>query len=132
MKTCIYCHKELPREEFYRNKQTKDGLMKYCKNCDRLYRRKMRKAHPETYKARDKRYYARHREEKLQYLKQWRKSNKHKLDAHALVRQAIRRGVLTKQPCFCGELQVDAHHEDYAKPLDVHWLCRRHHELIHS
>lgn len=131
-KYCIYCKKDLPKSEFYKNKATKDGLMRYCKNCDRLYRRKMRKKHPETYKARDKRYYANNREKKLEYLQEWRNRNKAKMAAHSLVRSAIRKGVLVKKPCFCGETETDAHHEDYSKPLEVQWLCRRHHVLIHS
>jgi hypothetical protein len=27
---------------------------------------------------------------------------------------------------------VDAHHDDYARPLDVTWLCRRHHQQRHA
>jgi len=41
---------------------------------------------------------------------------------------ALRSGRLTKQPCeVCGAKKVDAHHDDYSKPLEVHWLCRTHH-----
>jgi hypothetical protein len=32
----------------------------------------------------------------------------------------------------CGEPRVDAHHDDYARPLDVRWLCRPHHRLTHA
>ena len=24
------------------------------------------------------------------------------------------------------------HHEDYEKPLDITWLCRSHHALLHN
>lgn len=46
---------------------------------------------------------------------------------------AIRRGRLTKQPCdVCGSTDVQAHHDDYAKPLEVRWLCRGHHDAVHG
>lgn len=41
---------------------------------------------------------------------------------------AVRNGSLVKQPCKeCGALKVEAHHPDYSKPLDVIWLCKKHH-----
>ncbi len=33
---------------------------------------------------------------------------------------------------MCGKLKVDAHHEDYAKPLVVKWLCRSCHVSLHK
>jgi hypothetical protein len=42
-----------------------------------------------------------------------------------------RRGLLVPQPCeVCGSLQVEKHHDDYSKPLQVRWFCRRHHRRI--
>lgn len=49
-----------------------------------------------------------------------------------MVQNALKRGHLVKQPCeVCGVEKVDAHHEDYSKPLDVRWLCRKHHMELH-
>lgn len=40
--------------------------------------------------------------------------------------------VLTRQPCEeCGAFPADAHHDDYARPLDVRWLCETHHGIEH-
>jgi hypothetical protein len=51
----------------------------------------------------------------------------------SLVLHAMRTGRLIKSP-FCqlclGTHGVEAHHEDYAKPFDVVWLCRRCHTDI--
>lgn len=57
-------------------------------------------------------------------LKRWRD----RLAAHP-----DRRGKLTRQPCeVCGaESNIEAHHSDYSKPLDVNWLCREHHKEWH-
>ena len=39
---------------------------------------------------------------------------------------------LRSEPCeVCGATKTVAHHDDYAKPLDVRWLCRSHHALLH-
>ena len=53
--------------------------------------------------------------------------------AHEIVRAALLRGTLVKQPCAdCGTSDnVDGHHEDYRFPLDVTWLCRKHHAARH-
>ncbi|MFC3331681.1 hypothetical protein ACFOEM_04310 [Paenalcaligenes hominis] len=32
----------------------------------------------------------------------------------------------------CGKSKVDAHHDDYSKPLEVRWLCREHHMQHHA
>lgn len=65
----------------------------------------------------------------------WRLQNLRKYEAHLLVQQALNRGDLAKTGCeICGttEGRIDAHHDDYSKPLDVRWLCRRHHTRLHA
>lgn len=52
--------------------------------------------------------------------------------AHKLVERALLKGALVKSPCaICAKPQVEAHHEDYSRPLDVTWLCRFHHLQRH-
>ncbi len=58
-------------------------------------------------------------------------ANKHHRASHAL--QYHRKiGNVKLEPCRnCGSNDVHAHHTDYSKPLQVFWLCRKHHVLVH-
>lgn len=39
---------------------------------------------------------------------------------------------MESQPCvICGK-KAEGHHEDYAEPLEVIWLCRFHHSHRHQ
>lgn len=64
----------------------------------------------------------------------WRKDNPIKDKAHHLVAKALHSGELVQQPCrVCGTTnQVQAHHEDYSRPLAVDWLCAKHHKEVHN
>lgn len=63
----------------------------------------------------------------------WRRQNPEKYLAHVAVQRAISVGALKKGSCeVCGDPKVDAHHEDYRKPLKVRWLCRQHHVRLHA
>lgn len=64
-----------------------------------------------------------------QRSKEWRVRNPQKLRAQRLVFVAVRNGSLKRKNCFCGAKIVEAHHEDYTKPLDVIWLCKKHHVI---
>lgn len=58
------------------------------------------------------------------HLQGWAKSEFHK---------ALRRGTLVRQACeVCGKEGTEGHHEDYAEPTQVIWLCRFHHAQRHQ
>lgn len=43
-----------------------------------------------------------------------------------------RRGHLEPRPCeTCCSTAAEKHHEDYSKPLEVRWLCRKCHLALH-
>lgn len=79
---------------------------------------------------------------------EWRKSNrelynkqsrewqqKHPLQCKAKgkVRDAIKYGKLIKKGCeVCGNKKTEAHHQDYNKPLEVVWLCKKCHCELHK
>lgn len=45
------------------------------------------------------------------------------------VNYAIKKGYLKRGACDkCGSIEkIEGHHEDYSKPLEVIWLCKKHH-----
>ena len=56
-----------------------------------------------------------------------------KLAARQAVKRYLALGRIEKQVCeVCGEINTEAHHDDYMKPLDIRWLCRKHHMEHHK
>lgn len=55
-----------------------------------------------------------------------------KANARAYANVYQRRGQLAQRPCEeCGSAHAEKHHEDYTRPLYVHWLCRPCHIALH-
>lgn len=124
------------------------GITSYCKECwkikSRLHRAenlervqeydRNRSALPHRVEAR--KAYAQTKEYKESVAKsqpEWIARNKEKRQAHILTGNAVRDGRLIKAPCeVCGNSEVDAHHDDYGKPMVVRWLCRTHHADYHK
>src|SRR5688572_3115487 len=106
---------------------------------NREYDREWKKQNPERQKVYVQRWLAKNPD----YIPEWRNRNRDKLKqsyakyceryperhkAYQAVSRALRKGKLTKGPCeVCGNPNVHGHHEDYSRPLDVKWLCPRHH-----
>ncbi len=94
--------------------------MKYCSNCweprDRPGQGYCRSCH-------------------AKYMKSYRAGSaavRFKERARDKIRNAIRDGRLTREPCeVCGGL-AETHHPDYSKPFDVMWLCTTHHGAEHK
>lgn len=56
-----------------------------------------------------------------------------KARAYRIYREALRIDQLIRKPCeVCGDPHSQGHHRDYTKPLEVVWLCRKHHAREHS
>jgi len=64
----------------------------------------------------------------------YRLRNPKKARATGKVHYAIKSGKLIRQPCeVCSTTEnIHAHHCDYDKPLDVMWLCQKHHSDWHK
>lgn len=56
-----------------------------------------------------------------------------KLKARNQIRQRIHDGRLIRGACvICQRPNAQAHHDDYSKPFEIHWLCQRHHNEAHK
>jgi hypothetical protein len=134
-KRCFRCNQVKQIEEFYRGRRMADGHLNKCKECtkrDVSKNYRVRKLQYMAYEQERNRRPER-KEKALEYQKTRRANNPNKYKAHCTVNNALRDGNLTKQPCeVCGNPRVEAHHDDYTKPLDVRWLCFEHHRQIHG
>jgi hypothetical protein len=145
MKTCNTCHASKPLDDFYKHKLTADGRLPRCKECQKsamkdLYREKAKDpAFRRKESLRQKEIAAVRRGEKsttkmvvAMNRQEWAKLNRKSLNARQAVYKAVKSGKLIRLPCeICGSLKVQAHHEDHSKPLEVRWLCSRHHADRH-
>lgn len=69
---------------------------------------------------------------KLSRSARWKQANPLACWAHAATHAALRRGLISRQPCqACGAEPTDAHHEDYHAPLQIVWLCSSCHKAVH-
>ena len=69
------------------------------------------------------------------YMRRYSKEPRLQERFHArwILSRAVKSGRIYRQPCVvCGRQPVDAHHPDYAKPLEVVWLCKPHHRIRHA
>lgn len=124
------------------------GACSVCRSRERM--RLRRSSDPEHVRALDRARYERDKEKRqarhAAYLRTdagraaknraadaWAQRNPEKIQAQNIVSNAVRDGKITRQPCeICDEPKVDAHHADYSKPLEVQWLCRKHHAALHQ
>ena len=67
-----------------------------------------------------------------QYREKYAKAReKHKARCKLYHFAYVKKEILVK-PCFCGVVKVQGHHHNgYNSPLDVTWLCRKHHMQLH-
>lgn len=65
-----------------------------------------------------------------EHLKQLGRISSDKRFARRQLTQAIKKGILIRESCYCGEIKVEGHHPDYSKPLEVIWACKKHHAML--
>jgi predicted transposase YbfD/YdcC len=122
--------------EFKANKWNhENGLGKYCsRSCSaKVGYKAMRNLMPSQDGEHNPNWRGGISKEHYRYTKPYKENNPEKISAHRKMLNALRTGKINKRPCeVCGELKVDAHHDDYTKPIEVRWLCRKHHIEHHK
>ena len=148
-KLCSRCQRVRLTSLFYRDARKADGLYPHCKECHQGYTRRWEHAHHEQYRESQRLLYWKNPEKRKAQGRAYRQRqdaaavNRKRRQKHAaqpyvvrarkLACYAIARGYLVRKPCeVCGTLDVHAHHDDYAKPLTVRWLCPMHHRRHHA
>jgi hypothetical protein len=135
MFACTHCKIEKCETEFWRERSAR-GHRAICKDCA---------------SGQQCGYYAQNRyhilertlaNNKLPHVKERRRLDNQryrqrfpeKVNAALAVHQALQNGWLIKpKVCsICGlQKDINAHHDDYLKTIDVRWLCRECHGFIH-
>lgn len=56
-----------------------------------------------------------------------------RVKARSILNHYLRDKKIERPGCeVCGNEKSEAHHDDYTKPLEVKWLCLKHHRLYHK
>ena len=149
MKTCFKCKETKEFSEFYKHSKMADGHLGKCKECTKKDVAKTRDDNIEYYRAYDrgrgklphriklnKKYIktAEGKKTRKRGTTKYREKYPEKYAAVRLLESAVKRGIIKKGPCeICGKTKlVHGHHDDYYKPLDVRWLCVKHHTEHHN
>jgi len=148
-KKCFKCNEIKSLEEFYKHAGMADGYLNKCKKCARSDVHKNRSQNIEYYKQYDRsramredRVVARLEYNKTERGKEARKTayanaknrRPERHNARVILNNAVRDGrILRPTSCTCGATgRIEAHHEDYSKPLEVSWLCVACHKQAHK
>jgi len=95
----------------------------FCRKCQNKEQRELRARQPKR---------LRNLKKAREAARRYASRNPEKRRAWNRVFHAVERGHMQK-PDRCSECgktgRLEAHHEDYSKPLEVEWLCRKCHQI---
>jgi len=135
-RVCTTGGRKKPLSEFPPHKHCRCGRNTQCRDCINAYHRAYNRKHLDRSRAKYRRFYHRHEDRIAKREKRLDRQAKNTI--RQLVRMALKTGLLTKpNRCQrCGAKppphRLHAHHPDYAKPLDVVWLCSLCHGHEHT
>lgn len=151
MKKCFKCGIDKPLDHFYKHKQMADGHLNKCKECNKKdvqnnYRENIdhykqyereRATLPHRVKAREEYAKTDQGKERGNDAKiKWTRRNPIKRMANIIVGNAVRDGKILKpeacENCNSEPNMLHGHHDNYAFPLVVRWLCPGCHNKWHK
>jgi hypothetical protein len=145
-KACFKCGQVKNLTEFYKHPHMSDGRLNKCKECTKQDVRRNYRVNIEHYQG-----YERNRAmlpHRVASRKRYQRTSvgraavrrahaasraryPEKIAANIMVSNAIRNGKLIRLSCEVCGVKAQAHHDDYTKPLEVRWLCVKHHRAVH-
>lgn len=113
-KKCMKCGEIKPLSAFYKHPGMKDGHLNKCIECTKKDVANHKEQHPEKiFETRMK-----------VFMKRKTRTSLYKLMDAALKAGVIKNpGVCSVCGCTSEDHRIEAHHEDYDKPLDIVWVC---------
>lgn len=130
-KKCFKCGMTKNESEYYRHPEMGDGRLGKCKECTKKDVQNNYWARVDYYRAYDRKRNTdpRRIKDRMDYYKEYPKIRY----AKNRVYDALKKGDMKKGVCaVCGSNEVQAHHDNYNKPLDIRWLCSHHHREWHT
>ncbi len=122
MKICSRCKVEKELSEFSKNRARRDGFQHACKECRREAEQKYQQTEAGG---------VAHRKASRNY----RLCHPEKIKTRYTINNALVAGKLTRpSPCEgCLKKRfAQAHHEDYSKPFEIDWLCKKCHVNVNK
>ena len=94
--------------------------------------RRFRERHPERVTEAKREFRKKHPGREAEYERKARKKNPIRFRCGEILHYAVRTGKIVRpDDCSaCGSTAfIEGHHEDYSKPLEVEWLCKKCHAI---
>lgn len=131
-KKCRDCKKIKPYSQFRKNILVKSGYINSCNDCRNKYEREHHRDNYDREKAHLKAIKRTLSGKSKECTKRMQTKYPEKYKARYTTKHAIKSGLIEKRPCeICNDVKSECHHPDYSKPLEVRWLCKKHHMELH-